>query len=160
MATAIGNRVLTHYVRKFNDRKFVFVPRDCSLVLQDGSEVSLAELLRNKVGEKFNQVNAYYKASKRLGVMLAAKIGEKVIIGWSRCKSPDRFDPQEAKDIAYNRLIKGHSLPMPNSFRKDAIEFAERVKRYFKVTDVTIVGYTDGTFIKDKLAHPVDVWEG
>ena len=96
------------------------------------------------------------KNRNRRGVLVAEKIDDSIIIGWSMCKTKvetfdfetntmcktavDTFDKDKGIAIAQGRIQKRHSDPLPHSMTSITKEFVNRAKRYFKTDEVTVLG--------------------
>ncbi len=81
------------------------------------------------------------KKNQRMGLMVAFKDKENpVIVSWSKCKKTDKFDPQQAMDIALGRIQKNRSPIVPKSMRGNMMGFMNRAEKYFKTNNVVLVG--------------------
>jgi len=75
------------------------------------------------------------------GILVAAKIDNKVRIGWSYTdfSAGDKFDKVQGLRTAMNRLESGTGKQIPHAVIKVASEFRLRAANYFKVTDDDVV---------------------
>lgn len=81
------------------------------------------------------------------GVMLAKKVktkkGNRVFVGWSKCKlTVDKFNREIGLQIAKGRIDahkKEKKTKVPPSIKDQVKAFAERCKLYFKTKEVKIV---------------------
>ena len=80
------------------------------------------------------------------GVLVAEKVvGEStVLVGWSACRAPDKFDKDTALKIARGRIALGASgATVPRNMRPMLPSFEDRCRRYFKTGCVIVVGGTE-----------------
>lgn len=69
-----------------------------------------------------------------IGVLVADKVGEKVVIGWAACDKKDYFSKSFGVKIAINRKNLGTSgKTLPHHLQKILPPFLERCSKYFKV---------------------------
>lgn len=80
------------------------------------------------------------------GVLVAEKCseGDTVLIGWSKCRTPDKFNKERALQIARDRINLGASgCIVPRNMRDMLPSFEDRCRRYFKTGCVIVVGGTE-----------------
>lgn len=81
------------------------------------------------------------KNRQRIGVFVAMKYENQIVVGWSKCNRKDRFDSDEGKELACRRISTGRStVVIPRGVREHLDAFVDRVKRYFKMDNITITG--------------------
>lgn len=77
----------------------------------------------------------------RHGVLVADRVGDKAIVGWSLCHlNKDEFNRERALKIARDRLHlvsqnpeRGHTLVVPHTVQRHLASFEKRCERYFKI---------------------------
>lgn len=77
----------------------------------------------------------------RHGVLVAARVGDKAVVGWSLCRlDKDNFNRETALKIARDRLQavahhpkRGHTLQVPQTVQHYLKTFEKRCERYFKI---------------------------
>ena len=68
----------------------------------------------------------------RIGVLVARRVGEEVVLGWSRCNASmgDKFDWKKGVRTAVKNL--GTEPPVSFKTREELVRFRCRATRYFR----------------------------
>lgn len=104
-----------------------------------------------------NDINSFRKDKKMIikhvrkvnGAPVATLVAEKtkkneITVGWSLCNRKDNFNKHIGIDIATARLNrKNDTSSIPHLVRHNMGGFIGRAMKYFKVTDVKVVGKVD-----------------
>lgn len=76
------------------------------------------------------------KHREPIGVVIAEQWGDRIVIGWSRCNKKDKFDREQAQEIAQARLdlIKTgkREVKIIHSVVPHVEEMATKSSKYFK----------------------------
>jgi hypothetical protein len=116
-------------VEDFNNDLFEIEKEKMEVVVKDFSMDKPSYLLEYVRKNKNNR--------DKKGVLLAVKQDDKVVIGWSLCRSNDKFNKYFGHELAYDRGMKRFDDPhhfddVPDSILIQLDRFVERCEKYFK----------------------------
>ena len=88
--------------------------------------------------------------ARKVGFMMARRVDDKVIIGWSALDPRDKFDDDAAWDVANARIESGELIAcdllsgqwpfkVPSKLHGPMVEFLYRCGAYFKETETVYV---------------------
>lgn len=81
------------------------------------------------------------KKKQRIGVVLATKDRDRVVVGWSKTRKKDVFDKNLGYQIAEDRALKDSIVAVPSDIVPAYNRIIDRAKRYFR---------TDSVFVTEK----------
>lgn len=76
------------------------------------------------------------KGGKKVGLLVACRFYNQVVIGFSLCRKTDLFDKNKAEHLAWDRIAcrrnAKRQLQCPQSLQEPMRKFLERCRKYYK----------------------------